>query len=134
MAMQQSRQRMSLEQYLLLVHNSERHYEYYDGEVRLMAGGSSLQQRDRRAQQLRVSAERRRGHLNHAAHTRRRVRAKRVLDTGKKSSAGTENATKQERVWLEEIDIARARYPQPATNLIVHLSRHRITSRALLSQ
>lgn len=41
MAMQQSRQRMALEQYLLLVRNSERHYEYYDGEVRLMAGGSS---------------------------------------------------------------------------------------------
>jgi len=39
--MQPARQRMSLEQYLLLVTNSDRHYEYYDGEVRLMAGGSS---------------------------------------------------------------------------------------------
>jgi len=41
MVMQPARQRMSLEQYLLLVTNSDRHYEYYDGEVRLMAGGSS---------------------------------------------------------------------------------------------
>src|SRR5216683_3321161 len=32
---------MSFEQYLLLVSNSDRRYEYYDGEVRLMAGGSS---------------------------------------------------------------------------------------------
>src|SRR6266700_1222648 len=32
---------MSFEQYLLLVSNSERRYEYYDGEVRLMVGGSS---------------------------------------------------------------------------------------------
>ena len=32
---------MSFEQYLLLVNNSDRHYEYYDGEVRLMAGGTS---------------------------------------------------------------------------------------------
>src|ERR1700736_1861340 len=39
--MQSARQHMSLEQYVLLVNNSDRHYEYYDGEVRLMAGGSS---------------------------------------------------------------------------------------------
>jgi Uma2 family endonuclease len=39
--MQPARQHMSFEQYLLLVNNSDRHYEYYDGEVRLMAGGSS---------------------------------------------------------------------------------------------
>lgn len=32
---------MSYEQYLLLVRNSNRRYEYYDGEVRLMAGWSS---------------------------------------------------------------------------------------------
>src|SRR5258706_3570299 len=41
MAMQHTRQHMSFEQYLLLVTNSDRHYEYYDGEVRLLAGGSS---------------------------------------------------------------------------------------------
>ena len=41
MVMQPARQQTSLEQYLLLVTNSDRHYEYYDGEVRLMAGGSS---------------------------------------------------------------------------------------------
>lgn len=41
MLMQPARQHMSLEQYLLLVTNTDRHYEYYDGEVRLMAGGSS---------------------------------------------------------------------------------------------
>ena len=41
MAMQHSRQYMAIEQYLLLVHNSDRRYEYYDGEVRLLAGGSS---------------------------------------------------------------------------------------------
>jgi Uma2 family endonuclease len=41
MAMQHARQYMSFEQYLLLVSNSDRRYEYYDGEVRLMAGGSS---------------------------------------------------------------------------------------------
>ncbi|HLJ36103.1 MAG TPA: Uma2 family endonuclease [Ktedonobacteraceae bacterium] len=41
MAIQHSRQYMPLEQYLLLVSNSDRHYEYYDGEVRLMAGGTS---------------------------------------------------------------------------------------------
>jgi Uma2 family endonuclease len=34
-------QHMSLEQYLLLVTNSDRHYEYYDGKVSLLAGGSS---------------------------------------------------------------------------------------------
>jgi Uma2 family endonuclease len=41
MDMQSARQHMSLEQYLLLVNNSDRRYEYHDGEVRLMAGGSS---------------------------------------------------------------------------------------------
>lgn len=41
MAMQPARQHLSLEQYLLLVNNSDRRYEYHDGEVRLMAGGSS---------------------------------------------------------------------------------------------
>jgi Uma2 family endonuclease len=41
MVMQPAWQQMSLEQYLLLVNNSDRHYEYHDGEVRLMAGGSS---------------------------------------------------------------------------------------------
>lgn len=41
MVMQPAQQHISLEQYLLLVNNSDRHYEYYDGEVRLMAGGSS---------------------------------------------------------------------------------------------
>ena len=35
MAMQPARQYMTFEQYLLLVNNSDRHYEYYDGEVRL---------------------------------------------------------------------------------------------------
>lgn len=32
---------MSFEQYLLLVNNADLRYEYYDGEVRLLAGGSS---------------------------------------------------------------------------------------------
>ena len=41
MAIQPVRQYMTLEQYLLLVTNSDRHYEYYDGEVHLMAGGTS---------------------------------------------------------------------------------------------
>lgn len=41
MAMQPARQYMTFEQYLLLVNNSDRYYEYYDGEVRLMAGGTS---------------------------------------------------------------------------------------------
>ncbi len=41
MAMQPTRQYMTFEQYLLLVNNSDRYYEYYDGEVRLMAGGTS---------------------------------------------------------------------------------------------
>src|SRR6266480_1700281 len=41
MATNPEQQRMSFEQYLLLVSNSDRRYEYYDGEVRLMAGGSS---------------------------------------------------------------------------------------------
>lgn len=39
--MQPERQYMTFEQYMLLVNNSNRRYEYYDGEVRLMAGGSS---------------------------------------------------------------------------------------------
>ncbi|GAC1400092.1 MAG: Uma2 family endonuclease [Ktedonobacteraceae bacterium] len=41
MAMRFARQYMSFEQYLLLVNNSDQHYEYYDGQVRLLAGGSS---------------------------------------------------------------------------------------------
>ncbi len=41
MARQPARQYMAFEQYLLLVNNSDRRYEYYDGEVRLMAGGTS---------------------------------------------------------------------------------------------
>ena len=41
MAMQPGQQGITLEQYLLLVRNSERRYEYYDGEARLMAGGTS---------------------------------------------------------------------------------------------
>lgn len=41
MAMQLARQHMSFEQYLLRLNNSDRRYEYCDGEVRLMAGGSS---------------------------------------------------------------------------------------------
>ncbi len=41
MATNPVQQHMSFEQYLLLVSNSDRRYEYYDGEVRLMAGGSS---------------------------------------------------------------------------------------------
>lgn len=41
MAMQPAQQNMTFEQYLLLVNNSGRRYEYYDGEVRLMAGGTS---------------------------------------------------------------------------------------------
>ena len=41
MATNPVQQHMSFEQYLLLVSNSDRHYEYYDGEVRLMAGGLS---------------------------------------------------------------------------------------------
>ena len=41
MAIQPVRQYMSLEQYLLLVNNSDRHYEYYDGEGHLIAGGTS---------------------------------------------------------------------------------------------
>src|SRR2546427_318978 len=41
MATNPVQQHMSFEQYLLLVNNSDRHYEYYDGEVRLMAGGTS---------------------------------------------------------------------------------------------
>jgi len=39
--MQHTRQRMSFEQYLLLVSNSDRRYEYYNGEVRLLAGSSN---------------------------------------------------------------------------------------------
>ena len=41
MATYPARQPLSLEQYLLLINNSDRRYEYYDGQVRLMAGGSS---------------------------------------------------------------------------------------------
>src|SRR6266516_3352282 len=41
MATNPVQQHMSFEQYLLLVSNSDRRYEYYDGEVSLMAGGSS---------------------------------------------------------------------------------------------
>jgi len=41
MATNPVQQHMSFEQYLLLVRNSDRRYEYYDGEVYLMAGGSS---------------------------------------------------------------------------------------------
>jgi Uma2 family endonuclease len=41
MAMQPARQYITFEQYLLLINNSDRQYEYYDGEVRLMAGGTS---------------------------------------------------------------------------------------------
>src|SRR5947199_9860497 len=41
MAMQPVPQYMAFEQYLLLVNKSDRRYEYYDGEVRLMAGGTS---------------------------------------------------------------------------------------------
>src|SRR2546426_5806690 len=41
MATNPEQQRMLFEQYLLLVSHSDRRYEYYDGEVRLMAGGSS---------------------------------------------------------------------------------------------
>jgi hypothetical protein len=41
MAMQLARQYMAIERYLLLVNNSDRRYESYDGEVRLMAGGTS---------------------------------------------------------------------------------------------
>src|SRR6266705_2023285 len=41
MATNPEQQRMSFEQYLLLVSNSDQRYEYYDGELRLMAGGSS---------------------------------------------------------------------------------------------
>lgn len=41
MVMQPAQQHMSVQQYLLLVTNTDRRYEYYDGEVRLMAGGSS---------------------------------------------------------------------------------------------
>ncbi len=41
MAMQPARQYMTFEQYLLLVNNSDRRYEYFDGDVRLLAGGTS---------------------------------------------------------------------------------------------
>jgi Uma2 family endonuclease len=41
MAMQHARQYMTFEQYLLLVNNSDRRYEYYDGEARLLANGTS---------------------------------------------------------------------------------------------
>src|SRR2546428_13465418 len=41
MATNPAQQHMSFEQYLLLVSTSDRRYEYYDGEARLIAGGSS---------------------------------------------------------------------------------------------
>ncbi len=41
MAMRSPRQHMSFEQYLLLVANTDQKYEYHDGQVRLLAGGSS---------------------------------------------------------------------------------------------
>ncbi len=41
MAMRSARQFMSIEQYLLLIINSDQPYEYHDGQVRLLAGGSS---------------------------------------------------------------------------------------------
>jgi Uma2 family endonuclease len=41
MALNPQRQYISFEQYLLLINNSGQRYEYYDGEVYLMAGGSS---------------------------------------------------------------------------------------------
>src|SRR2546421_6557297 len=41
MAVDPAQSQMSFEQYLLLVSNSDRRYECYYGEVRLMAGGSS---------------------------------------------------------------------------------------------
>ena len=41
MAIQPTQQHMTIEQYLLLVNNTDRRYEYYDGEVRLMADGTS---------------------------------------------------------------------------------------------
>ena len=47
MAMQPARQYMTFEQYLLLVNNSDRHYEYYDGEVRLLAVGHQIMRRSR---------------------------------------------------------------------------------------
>ena len=41
MAMRSERQYISFEQYLLLLNNSDQKYEYHDGQVRLLAGGSS---------------------------------------------------------------------------------------------
>ena len=41
MAMPPARQYMTFERYLQLVNNSDRHYEYYDGEIRLLACGTS---------------------------------------------------------------------------------------------
>ena len=41
MAMRSAGQYLSFEQYLLLVSNSDKRYEYHDGQVRLLAGGSS---------------------------------------------------------------------------------------------
>jgi Uma2 family endonuclease len=41
MATNPAQRHMSFEQYLRLVSNSDRRYEYYDGKVRLMAGESS---------------------------------------------------------------------------------------------
>ncbi len=39
--MRSARQYMSFEQYLLLISNSDKKYEYHDGQVRVLAGGSS---------------------------------------------------------------------------------------------
>ena len=41
MAMRSASQYISFEQYLLLLNNSDQKYEYHDGQVRLLAGGSS---------------------------------------------------------------------------------------------
>jgi len=41
MATNPTQQHMSFEQYLQLVSHSDRRFEYYDGQVRLLAGGSS---------------------------------------------------------------------------------------------
>ena len=47
MSMQHTRQHMSLEQYLLLINHSDQHYEYYDGEVSLLAGGHGIMPQSR---------------------------------------------------------------------------------------
>lgn len=41
MTMRSARQYLSFEQYLLFISNSDKKYEYHDGQVRLLAGGSS---------------------------------------------------------------------------------------------